>query len=156
MGLIDRLKDRMKAEPSVDMHDLAPEIRPQPPVSAAKVAEAEERLGFELPPLVRDLYTQVADGGYGPGYGLVSLAEMVQRGQEFEEQRALFPWPAKAVHLCWWGCDYLSVLDCSGLTGPVLRYVPDDCTAEPLVPEAESLEKWLEAWLRGERLWNRA
>jgi hypothetical protein len=155
MGLIDRLKDRIEAEPSIDMHDLAPEIRPQPPLSAAEIAEAEERLGFELPPLVRDLYTQVADGGYGPGYGLVPLAEMVQQGREIEEERVRFPWPAQVLHLCWWGCEYLSVLDCSDPACPVIRYVPDDSTAEPLVREAESLEEWLEAWLRGERLWNR-
>jgi hypothetical protein len=66
MGLINRLKDPIQTEPSIDMHDFA-SIQPQPPVSAAEIGESEERLGFDLPPLVRDLYTQVADGGYGPG-----------------------------------------------------------------------------------------
>ena len=30
-------------------------------------------LGFHLPPLLRELYTQVANGGFGPGYGILGL-----------------------------------------------------------------------------------
>jgi hypothetical protein len=152
--LIDRLKRRVQTAPSIDMHDLS-DIRPHPPVSPAELAAAEGQLGFELPPLVRGLYTQVADGGYGPGYGLDRLAELVERGRAFADAGTASPWPARFVHLCWWGCDYFSGLDCSSPAGPVLRYVPDDWTEEVLVAEAESLEEWLEAWLDGERLWER-
>lgn len=31
-------------------------------------------LGFPLPPLLRALYTQLANGGFGPMYGLLGLA----------------------------------------------------------------------------------
>jgi hypothetical protein len=30
-------------------------------------------LGFPLPPLLRELYTQVGNGGFGPGYGIFGL-----------------------------------------------------------------------------------
>jgi hypothetical protein len=153
-ALIDRLKRRVQTEPWIDMQHLA-DIRPQPPVSPVELAAAEGQLGFELPALVRDLYTHVADGGYGPGYGLARLPEFVQRGREFAEAGAAGPWPARFLHLCWWGCEYFSGLDCSAAVGPVLRFVPDDWTDEALVREADSLEEWLEAWLNGERLWDR-
>src|SRR5712691_9814035 len=31
----------------------------------------EDLLGFPLPPLLRTLYQQLANGGFGPGYGLI-------------------------------------------------------------------------------------
>jgi len=37
------------------------------------VATVESRLGFGLPPLLRELYTQVGNGGFGPGYGILGL-----------------------------------------------------------------------------------
>jgi hypothetical protein len=167
-ALIDRLKRRIQSEPTVDL-EVCPPIRPHPPVSAAQLAEAEERLGFELPPIVRDLYTQVADGGYGPGYGLNRLIAgdsltLVLSDQTFLEERAtgdpLSLWPDKFLRLCEWGCNYFSGIDCSRPACPIVRFVPDWCAegaamAEVRVPEADSLEEWLEAWLRGERLWER-
>jgi hypothetical protein len=35
-------------------------------VSPSDIAEAERRLGFPLPELLRELYTSVGDGGFGP------------------------------------------------------------------------------------------
>jgi SMI1/KNR4 family protein SUKH-1 len=47
------------------------------PLDASTVAEAERRLRFALPPPLRQLYTLVADGGFGPGSGLMSLDDVV-------------------------------------------------------------------------------
>lgn len=44
-----------------------------PPTTMMIVEAAEKTLGFSLPPLLRDLYTQVANGGFGPGYGIFGL-----------------------------------------------------------------------------------
>jgi len=44
-----------------------------PPVSDADIAEAERRLGFQLPGLLRQLYGTIADGGFGPPYGFLPL-----------------------------------------------------------------------------------
>lgn len=43
------------------------------PARAAQVAEAEALLGFAIPPLLARLYTEVANGGFGPGYELFPL-----------------------------------------------------------------------------------
>ena len=41
-----------------------------PPATSAQVQATETRLGFALPPLLRCLALQVANGGFGPGTGL--------------------------------------------------------------------------------------
>lgn len=41
-----------------------------PPATEYQICATERRLGFELPPLLRDLYLHVANGGFGPGTGL--------------------------------------------------------------------------------------
>ena len=40
------------------------------PTSLAVVEAAEQSLGFYLPHLLREIYTQVGNGGFGPGYGI--------------------------------------------------------------------------------------
>jgi hypothetical protein len=70
--LVARFRERIRREPTVDYLQ-EPPIRPRPPVSPEVLAEAERRLGFPLSPLLRALYTQVGDGGYGPGRGLDHL-----------------------------------------------------------------------------------
>ena len=44
------------------------------PASEAQLAAAERRLGFDLPPLQRRLYGEVANGGFGPGSGILGIA----------------------------------------------------------------------------------
>jgi hypothetical protein len=44
------------------------------PTSLDVVRKAEATLGFNLPPLLIQVYTEVVNGGFGPGYGLLGLA----------------------------------------------------------------------------------
>lgn len=46
-----------------------------PPASEALLQETEARLGFPLPPLLRVLYANVANGGFGPGMGIYGVLE---------------------------------------------------------------------------------
>lgn len=97
-----------------DMHARAEEIArrmstPAPqPVAAPKAADeadlakAEAALGFALPPVVRHLYAAVGNGGFGPGDGLLTLAEMAAEYRELTESPA-GPrgqlWPANLLPL---------------------------------------------------------
>ena len=169
-ALIRRLKERIRSEPTVDseLHfgPFCPPIRPRLPVSEQTLAEAEARLGFPLPPLVRALYTQVADGGYGPGYGVTQLtvhpyALVESRLRMDEENVPEWVWPKRLVEFVNWGCNYFSGIDCSNPSCPVFFYDNDrgadeDATlADCLSLESDSLEEWLSAWLDGEDLWER-
>lgn len=44
---------------------------PFPPATEGQIRETEQQLGFPLPPLLRLLYTEIANGGFGPGLGIV-------------------------------------------------------------------------------------
>lgn len=46
-----------------------------PPATKEQVQTTETRLGFALPPLLRDLYLYVANGGFGPGTGLPGVKD---------------------------------------------------------------------------------
>lgn len=41
------------------------------PATKQQILETEQLLGFSLPPLLRLLYTQMANGGFGPGNGII-------------------------------------------------------------------------------------
>jgi hypothetical protein len=164
-ALIRRLQDRIRREPSVDM-DAYPPTRPNPPVTEEAFARAEAEIGFPLPPLLRALYTRVADGGYGPGRGFLKLAgdewsvvgcakwTCSQAGDRESEPW----WPPRLIEVVSWGCHYASCVDCSRPSCPVIFY-DNDCNtdgatpADYLYPEADSLEDWLWAWLDGVDLW---
>lgn len=44
------------------------------PATEQQIRETEQQLGFSLPPMLRLLYTQVANGGFGPGFGIIGAA----------------------------------------------------------------------------------
>ncbi|HEU5226735.1 MAG TPA: SMI1/KNR4 family protein [Ktedonobacteraceae bacterium] len=46
-----------------------------PPATERQIKETERQLGFPLPLLLRLLYTQVANGGFGPGYGIIGVLD---------------------------------------------------------------------------------
>ncbi|MFI2371764.1 SMI1/KNR4 family protein [Streptomyces sp. NPDC018833] len=45
-----------------------------PPAAPEAIAEAEQTIGFPLPPLLRRLYLEVANGGFGPDEGILGVS----------------------------------------------------------------------------------
>lgn len=131
----------------------------RPPVSGADLDLAEEQLGFRLHPLLRRLYSEIADGGFGPEHSLLSLAEAVsetmtraaQDIQDLQDGQQRY-WPLEAVAILDWGCGMNAVVDCRSPEGAVLLVDPN-----PGLPnragewglDSESLAAWLESWLSG-------
>ena len=62
----------------------------RPRALAADLDAAEHRLGVHLPPSLRDYYSEVADGGAGPNYGLLSAADV-------KGLRPAIPYPGAAA-----------------------------------------------------------
>lgn len=166
--------------------DLDPDDHPRKtsfayaPASGEHLLATEQALGFPLPPLLRTLYAQIANGGFGPGYGLHGAlggfdeAGTVIDGYTFHLTRSTmidletyitgpvydatdFPdtdWPRYLLYLCDWDCATTSCLD--AVTGNVYLCRPSatDSRAFSLLLEAPSLQEWLELWLAGNLLHN--
>lgn len=145
------------------------------PATLEQLQKTEGALGFALPPLLRAVYTQVANGGFGPGEGLTGVQGGYAYGQDDryatldhaqpprwvlrledlgvlglpwdQHQRATLPprtWPAHFVHLCYWGCGTDSYLD----TLSERVYEMLDSNPVVLRQQEDSLQSWLETWLR--------
>jgi hypothetical protein len=142
------------------------------------VRSTEKLLRFPLPPVLRELYTKVANGGFGPGYGIVgargghpSIGPRMYRtgwrlpqravaslrdssGQYLECDRL----PDSLMQLCHWGRGMFSELDLR--TGYVyltfaveLHEIADEGespTGWGIQYQASSVVEWLELWLTGE------
>ncbi len=111
------LVDRIKRFIEVRCLDVA-----VPPANAAGIAQAEADLGFGLPPLLRECYLEIANGGFGPGRGvmgvdaghcsdygnIVATYKMLER----DHREMGKTWEAGLLPFCGWG-----------LRNPVVRQV---------------------------------
>lgn len=125
------------------------------PASVASLAAAEEHLGRALPQGLRRLYLEVADGGFGPGGGLLSIeAALAARrelvgGGELPRGRA---WPAGLLPIRANEPGY-ECLDVE--TGAIVDWDPEELAEwvsdarweRSFKPTAPSLEAWLTGWL---------
>ncbi len=122
-----------------------------PPASIEDVRRSESVMGFRLHVLHQRLLTEVANGGFGPGDGLIGLPEgrLNDAGQSLIELRESL-WtdptttglPPGVVALCDWGDATWSCLD--EVTDEVLTL---DETG--LVDTGMSLHEWLAVWVSG-------
>jgi hypothetical protein len=133
------------------------------PATEAAVEEAEHVLGLPLPPLLRRLYLEVGNGGFGPGQGILGLAGDhrgrtaldLYRHAHGSSPLAFYPdWsslPAALLPLCSWGCGIYSFVDCSDARGPMWAWDPNPAPADvhPLFPEPVAFAEWLARWLGG-------
>ena len=147
----------------------------RPPLTEPQMQVCEAQLGFSLPPLLRGLYMHVADGGFGPAWGidglrdepddqwgglvtwyrwlkqhhrLVSLTDL-KKGATPDHMINLpgYVWPERVLRLCTWGCGDLASID--GRTGHILYLTPGLECNWLLDYTHASLGDWLEDWLAG-------
>jgi hypothetical protein len=123
-----------------------------PPASREAVARVALRLGFSLPPLLERLYLEVADGGFGPGYGLFPAEEHASDEghsetivEAYEKLSADGRWSARLVPLCDWGCANWSCLDCGSDDGAIVTVAG----GYDLTNTGHTLRSWLGAWNDG-------
>jgi hypothetical protein len=136
------------------------------------VAASEAALGTTLPPLLHRIYTEVANGGFGPGYGLLGIGAggwtddrqrdlvgstmALREGSEDLDEEA-WRWPASLLAIAYLGDVVYACVDASREGAPVLEYDPSDLEwdddgypvdeSEALVEVSPSLAEWLAAWL---------
>jgi SMI1/KNR4 family protein SUKH-1 len=127
-------------------------LPPLTPATLEAVQAAERDFGYPLPSLLRRLYLEVANGGFGPGYGLFRLPLAAN-----EWKPEWWPdMPPSLLPLCHWGCAIHSFVDCAGGEAAMWGWdpnpAPDDDIGKALFREQGTLREWLTRWLGG-RLW---
>lgn len=123
------------------------------PATAEQIVAAEARLGFVLHPLLKRLYREVADGGFGPdGWRLMPVERLMMFPHVDVPPGQAREWPDRVVAVMDVGCAMLSAIDCADPGGQVLLMDPN--AFESGQPQAWSLDavtlaQWLEGWLDG-------
>jgi hypothetical protein len=133
------------------------------------IVNDEKRLGFTLPPLLKLLYAEIGNGGFGPGYGLIGLTNGVPNDQgmtataSYESFRVSTPdepnwaWPNGLLPICHWGCAILSCVDCTDPDFRMRIFDPNvhsgDDWADAFFEESVSFDSWIAAWASGIDLW---
>jgi hypothetical protein len=126
--------------------------------SPEAIAEAEQVIGFPLPPLLRRIYMEVANGGFGPKNGGVlgvPGAEPIDDWEDIVEAYQAFGSdpeinvPPGFVWLVDWGCAIWSIMDCSDGNGRMWGWDPNAGLDGALFPQNMNLAEWLTAYLDG-------
>lgn len=130
---------------------------PPGPASPHAIVEAENLVGSALPALLRDLYAE-ANGGFGPGYGLLGLRggytdDMHRTAIDIlaEAPQGLWPgMPTGLLPLCHWGCAIYSFVHCP--TGVIYGWDPNPVESDddpPFFRQEYDIQTWMRAWLDG-------
>lgn len=132
---------RTRASNPATIHDYAKwlAVKPTllPSATLDEIANAEEAMKLKLPEVLKELLLNVANGGFGPGYGLIGVGggytdfgsgnlENIYRLAHSEGIKNRFVVEGDGiVPFCNWGCGIYSCLDCGSFGGSkVLFYNP--------------------------------
>ena len=123
-------------------HDLAS------PASCDLVISSEQKVGFPLWSDHRQILMELANGGFGPGYGLLGIdgGSVDDDGRSLIELRDMILSPEELslpiIPLCDWGGGVWSCLDCQ--TGEILT-----CSELGLKGLGVYFNSWLLQWAGG-------
>ena len=146
-------------------------------MTEVQLRETESALGFRLPGFLRELYTQLGNGGFPPEYGLMGGIGGYEddQGQTIVTRYNLarsdpnkYPWPEGLADVLHWGCACYTAIDCFSSEGTMVFYdpghfVPSYASATPHEDDepiredpypafrlhAASLEAWYKDFLDG-------
>jgi SMI1 / KNR4 family (SUKH-1) len=146
-----------------------------PPATIEAIEAAEHALGFRLPVLLRRLYLEVGNGGFGPGYGLIGveggtpdvdskahdIVALYKAYSGSDPEDPLWRWEPGLLPVANLGCGMYACVACDTPHAPVIWFEPNAHIDgvpwdDSLIPLAKSTEEWLMGWLSGEDLLERA
>jgi SMI1 / KNR4 family (SUKH-1) len=144
----------LTGQPGSTSNPNVPEALPAP-ASVEALDAAEARLGTPLSDPLRRLYAEIANGGFGPAGGLLSIERAVEAWLEATREPFLpkgYPWPVELLPVSGDESGY----DCVDLrTGRVVAWGPEGLSERSgekawqnsFSELAPSLEAWLREWL---------
>lgn len=145
---------------------------PFPALTESEVEHAEQKIGYRLPELLRRIYTEIGDGGFGPDGGLASLTEGRRPPGYLADwhcaltvhpQRSWWGPPRSWFFLTGGGCSMEWYVSLTAVDHPVLLWDAEgwepDWGQDPhdgLRYAASSLRHWLWTWADGGNVWDEA
>lgn len=129
---------------------------PFPPACERDIAEAESRLAFSIPPLLKSVYIQIGNGGFGPGNGgsVIGLhggyasdfGPLVETYEQLKGDHALEgkQWGASVLPFCEWRCNIFTCVDCREADYPIYLFEEGDVS-----PTHYSLQDFFQMWIEG-------
>lgn len=163
-ALLDRLRARLpRIEARADMGLPVPD--PAPPLSTETLHRVKSSLDFELPSLLIQIWQEIGNGGFGPGYGLLGLGDGYSDDQNatadarylgFREPDPLTPtwlWPQGLLPICHLGCAMYDCLDTT--RDHIILWEPgtwdeDLPIGTALFDTGLTLFDWVDRWSRGQ------
>ncbi|MFI6759324.1 SMI1/KNR4 family protein [Micromonospora sp. NPDC050417] len=134
-------------------------------LSQREIDRAERQLGFGLHPLLKAIYRDFANGGFGPEYRLFSLTggpTSEQAVDSYLRARSGYAgtewaWPEGVLPIMTWGCGMYACVDCRSAEGTVLLFEPNpgDPDAAWFV-DSPSLLEWFEHYVNDTGWWIKA
>ena len=126
------------------------------------IRRAERALGFTLHPLLAAVYREVANGGFGPDYQLLSLidgpagqdATNTYLRKRAEGEGTDWAWPRKVLPILDWGDGMYACVDCHSEQGTVLLFEPNP--GDPNLAwyvDTPTLADWLENCVLRDTVW---
>lgn len=139
------------------------------PLSYTQISLAETQLGFGLPLLLRQIYGEVSNGGFGYAYGFLGLlGGMVNEDghdavtqyrlyRQSDPSDPLWRWPESLLPFCHLGCAMFHCIRCDHPDAPVIWFEPNphehgESWDSSFIAFAPSLTAYLTAWLDGKDL----
>ncbi len=141
-----------------------------PPVGEEIIRDAELQLGYPIPGILKALFTAAANGGFGPGYGIIGL-EGGHPTDEGDSSIGLYNtfsgtdpedphwcWPRGLLPLCHWGCAIYSCVDCTTPDGQIVWFDPnahelDDTWAAAFRRQGVGVVDFFVQWAQGVDHW---
>lgn len=137
-----------------------------------EVVADEQAVQLLFPPLLKKLYSEIGNGGWGPGYGLLGLTggatddvgdtavQSYLARRRVNNKDPLWQWPSGLLPICHWGCAIYSCIDCQRPSFPMVCFDPnahDDSSnwSDAFYPEGVGFDRWIKLWAEGHDLWDR-
>jgi hypothetical protein len=136
-------------------------------LSARKIDAAQRALGLTLPESLREMYTDVGNGGFGPDYGLIGLVGGARNedGNDVVGQYRMYQtpdpddaewsWPSGLLPVVNLGCAMYYCVDATSPEGKVIWFEPaliepGTSPARAFIPLGRTFASLMEGWVAGE------
>lgn len=167
--LFEKIKNKaLNPKTQIDMGEFSKNTIPSK-VSLEQLENVEQKLGFQLPEILKQCYTEIGNGHFGPGYGLLPLFPQKKNYNGTDEENILafneeftkceFDfWTPSCIPLVHWGCGIYSFMDLAQPEKNIVIFdgnnFEEDIPGSGIFETKRNLQSFLEAWTQDIIIWD--